>query len=147
MRDRVVTTHIHDNHGEKDEHLLPYEGTIDWDAALDAIANAPEPLPLVLELKEQAPGSALASIRFAPSFDKLEKHLDEKGRTPRMRSHRTHESARTRNPRQSIAIEHAAEHAGASSPFAAGSTTCANPASSFSRFFATAPASCRASSR
>src|SRR5579862_4676779 len=43
MRERVATTHIHDNHGEKDEHLLPYEGTINWDAALAAIAGAPEP--------------------------------------------------------------------------------------------------------
>ena len=60
MRDRVATTHIHDNHGEKDEHLLPYEGTIDWDAALGAFAGAPEPLALVLELKEQTIRHAVA---------------------------------------------------------------------------------------
>jgi sugar phosphate isomerase/epimerase len=78
MHERIVTTHLHDNHGEKDEHLLPWEGTIDWDAALGEFANAPEPLPLVLELKETAPGSpSLDQIRAA--FDKLEKHLDEKG--------------------------------------------------------------------
>jgi sugar phosphate isomerase/epimerase len=78
LRDRVVTTHIHDNHGERDEHLLPYEGTIDWDAALAAFARMPEPLPLVLEIKEQSPGvPSLDQIRAA--FDKLEKHLDEKG--------------------------------------------------------------------
>ncbi len=53
MRDRIVTTHIHDNHGDKDEHLLPYNGNIDWDAALTALAGAPVPLPLVVELKEQ----------------------------------------------------------------------------------------------
>ena len=41
MRDRVVTTHIHDNHGEKDEHLLPFEGTIDWDAAFALFAARP----------------------------------------------------------------------------------------------------------
>ena len=39
MRDRIVTTHIHDNHGDKDEHLLPYEGNIDWDAAFDAFSS------------------------------------------------------------------------------------------------------------
>jgi sugar phosphate isomerase/epimerase len=77
MRERVVTTHLHDNHGEKDEHLLPYEGTIDWDAALRAFSAAPEPLPLVLELKEQASGApALGEIRAA--FDRLEKHFEEK---------------------------------------------------------------------
>ena len=78
MRDRVVTVHVHDNHGEKDEHLLPWEGTIDWDAAFGEFAGTPEPLPLVLELKETAPGSpSLDQIRAA--FDKIEKHLDEKG--------------------------------------------------------------------
>src|SRR5271170_8188517 len=78
MRERIVTTHIHDNHGEKDEHLLPWEGTIDWDAALGELASLTEPVPLVIELKETAPGSpSLDDIRTA--FDKLEKHLDEKG--------------------------------------------------------------------
>jgi sugar phosphate isomerase/epimerase len=28
------TTHVHDNRGKKDEHLTPYAGTIDWDAAM-----------------------------------------------------------------------------------------------------------------
>lgn len=78
LRDRIVTTHIHDNHGEKDEHLLPYAGTIDWDAALAAFSSMPEPLPLVLELKEQSPGvPSLDQIRVA--LDKLERHLNEKG--------------------------------------------------------------------
>jgi sugar phosphate isomerase/epimerase len=27
---RLITTHIHDNHGSNDDHLLPHEGTIDW---------------------------------------------------------------------------------------------------------------------
>jgi sugar phosphate isomerase/epimerase len=78
MRDLVVTAHIHDNHGEKDEHLLPWEGTIDWNAAFAELAAAPEPLSLVLELKETAPGApALDAIRA--SYDKIERHLDQKG--------------------------------------------------------------------
>ena len=28
------TTHVHDNSGKRDEHLLPFAGTIDWDAAM-----------------------------------------------------------------------------------------------------------------
>jgi sugar phosphate isomerase/epimerase len=78
MREHTAYAHVHDNHGEKDEHLPPYEGTIDWDAGLTAFASAPEPLPLVLELKETAPGApTLDQIRAI--FDKLEKYLDEKG--------------------------------------------------------------------
>jgi sugar phosphate isomerase/epimerase len=30
------TTHVHDNHGREDEHLVPFAGTIDWDAAMMA---------------------------------------------------------------------------------------------------------------
>ena len=37
-RELVVTTHVHDNHGERDEHLLPYEGTIAWTAVVLALA-------------------------------------------------------------------------------------------------------------
>lgn len=32
----LVTTHIHDNSGEFDEHLVPFEGAIDWPTALMA---------------------------------------------------------------------------------------------------------------
>jgi sugar phosphate isomerase/epimerase len=48
MRERIVTAHIHDNHGEKDEHLLPFDGTIDWPATLAAL---PPETPLTLELR------------------------------------------------------------------------------------------------
>jgi sugar phosphate isomerase/epimerase len=75
MRDRIVTAHIHDNHGDKDEHLLPFEGTIDWDAALQAFAAMPQLPDLVLELKEQAAGKpSLDKVREA--FDKLEERLE-----------------------------------------------------------------------
>lgn len=78
MRDRIVTVHVHDNHGDEDEHLLPFDGTIDWEAALGALAGRPEPPAFVLELKERLSGvPSLDQIRAA--FDKLEKHLDEKG--------------------------------------------------------------------
>ena len=32
--EHLIATHIHDNHGRSDEHLVPYRGAIDWDAAL-----------------------------------------------------------------------------------------------------------------
>jgi sugar phosphate isomerase/epimerase len=30
----VLTTHLHDNHGRRDDHLVPYDGSIEWAAAL-----------------------------------------------------------------------------------------------------------------
>jgi sugar phosphate isomerase/epimerase len=76
MHERIATTHIHDNHGEKDEHLLPFEGTIDWDATLQSLAALPTTPGLVLEIKEQAGGKpTLDQIR--ETFDKLERHFSD----------------------------------------------------------------------
>ncbi len=77
MRERVVTTHVHDNDGEDDEHLLPYEGTIDWDAALQMIAEAPVALPIVMELKEHAT-QADVLMRARAAFDRIENELESK---------------------------------------------------------------------
>jgi sugar phosphate isomerase/epimerase len=30
----LTTTHVHDNDGRRDEHLVPYAGSIDWDLAM-----------------------------------------------------------------------------------------------------------------
>jgi len=72
LRELVSSVHLHDNHGEKDEHLPPYDGTINWPAAIKLLKTAPEAnLPLVLELKEktgpEAPSAAeqLAGTRKA----------------------------------------------------------------------------------
>jgi sugar phosphate isomerase/epimerase len=54
MKELVASVHLHDNHGDKDEHLLPYEGSIDWGAAIPLLKSAPDGgLPIVLELKEK----------------------------------------------------------------------------------------------
>ena len=34
VAEHVITTHVHDNRGRDDEHLVPYLGTIDWNLAL-----------------------------------------------------------------------------------------------------------------
>jgi sugar phosphate isomerase/epimerase len=54
LRELAVSAHIHDNHGEKDEHLPPYDGTIDWESAVRVLKSGAEPdLALTLELKEK----------------------------------------------------------------------------------------------
>lgn len=30
----LLTTHVHDNHGTRDDHFVPFAGSIDWDAAM-----------------------------------------------------------------------------------------------------------------
>lgn len=77
MRELVASVHVHDNHGEKDEHLPPYEGTIDWPAAIKVLKSAPNGNPpLVLELKEktgpEAPSTAEQLKAARKAMDKVE---------------------------------------------------------------------------
>ena len=77
LRDLVVGAHIHDNHGEKDEHLPPYDGTINWESAIKVLKTAPvSDLPLLLELKEKtgpdAPGAQEQLAAASKAWDRFE---------------------------------------------------------------------------
>jgi sugar phosphate isomerase/epimerase len=78
MRELVASVHLHDNHGEKDEHLPPYDGSIDWQNAISVLNGAPEKkLAIVLELKEKtgadAPGMAQQLAAARTAMDRFEK--------------------------------------------------------------------------
>ncbi len=75
LKELVASAHIHDNHGEKDEHLPPYEGTIAWPAALTLLKSAPSgpDLPLSLELKEKTGPDAPT---LSDQLDAARKSLD-----------------------------------------------------------------------
>jgi sugar phosphate isomerase/epimerase len=71
VKDRVRSTHLHDNHGERDEHLWPSEGTIPWGEFMPALASQPGEIPWVIEIRDQPQGSAaFDGIRRA--FERLE---------------------------------------------------------------------------
>jgi len=74
LRVLVASVHLHDNHGEKDEHLPPYDGSIDWPAAIKTLQSAPQAsLPIVLELKEKTgPGAPT----FAEQLTAARKSMD-----------------------------------------------------------------------
>lgn len=55
LRDRIRSTHIHDNDGEHDSHLFPFlaeGGTIDWTSTMGLLRSRPGQWPLLLELRE-----------------------------------------------------------------------------------------------
>jgi sugar phosphate isomerase/epimerase len=77
LRELVVGAHIHDNHGEKDEHLPPYDGKIEWESAIKVLKTAAvSDLPLLLELKEKtgpdAPGAEAQLAAARKAWDRLE---------------------------------------------------------------------------
>ena len=59
----LVTTHVHDNRGRTDDHLLPFEGTIDWPGAMTAIQKVGYDGTLLLEIA--AHGSAKDTLQRA----------------------------------------------------------------------------------
>ena len=57
----ILTTHIHDNRGRSDDHLVPFDGSIDWPATLMSLFKVGYPGPLVFELPDQ--GDAARVLR------------------------------------------------------------------------------------
>jgi len=49
FRSRLVTTHLNDNRAIRDEHLLPWDGNIDWERLTTLIADSPCPAPFNFE--------------------------------------------------------------------------------------------------
>jgi sugar phosphate isomerase/epimerase len=52
VKNYIHSTHVHDNDKEKDSHLWPGEGTIDWKSTLELLNQAPHKPPLLLEIEE-----------------------------------------------------------------------------------------------
>lgn len=72
----IVTTHIHDNRGRMDDHLVPFEGTVDWPATLFGLVKAGYEGPLMFELPDH--GDAQRTIARAVSArQRLQTILDD----------------------------------------------------------------------
>jgi sugar phosphate isomerase/epimerase len=55
MKERIRSTHVHDNDGTSDSHLFPLQadgGTVDWKKTMELLRSRPGQYPLVLELRE-----------------------------------------------------------------------------------------------
>jgi len=62
----LAAAHVHDNHGRRDEHLAPFEGTIDWTGALMALQKVGYDGTMMLELAGADPSApALERARQA----------------------------------------------------------------------------------
>jgi sugar phosphate isomerase/epimerase len=70
LKGRIRSTHVHDNNKDRDSHLWPGEGNIDWTEAVSLLRTAPHVPPLLLEI-EGVEGQKV-SDKMAQSFEKLE---------------------------------------------------------------------------
>ena len=66
---RIASVHVHDNHGTKDEHLWPGDGTIAWDATAKALKALAKPPAAVLEISQSLHDTpADQAAKIAKSF-------------------------------------------------------------------------------
>ena len=66
VSEHFVSTHVHDNRGRTDDHLVPFEGTIDWPSALTAVQKVGYEGTLVFEIASHgSPQDTLAKAERA----------------------------------------------------------------------------------
>lgn len=70
LGEHLIATHVHDNDGRSDQHLLPYMGNINWELFFRAIKGTRYRGPLIVEV----PGSS-QDERLCLNKVKLTKHL------------------------------------------------------------------------
>ncbi|MBI1786397.1 MAG: sugar phosphate isomerase/epimerase [Acidobacteria bacterium] len=78
MRDRIRSTHVHDNDGQADTHLFPLlagGGTVNWPETMKLLRSRPGQYPLLLELRE-VPGMENPLAAINQVFDRLEELPD-----------------------------------------------------------------------
>lgn len=74
VSEHLITTHVHDNRGRTDDHLVPFDGTIDWPAALTAVQKVGFEGTLLFEMAAHgSPRDALKRARKAR--ERMEKLL------------------------------------------------------------------------
>jgi len=75
---RIAELHLHDNHGQKDDHLWPGTAAIDWANAAKHIAALPANVPGILEISyelDETTDSVIAKATQA--FDLLKRATEE----------------------------------------------------------------------
>lgn len=70
VKDYVRSTHVHDNARDRDAHLWPGEGSIDWGEAMGLLGDAPQRPPLLMEI--EGDGRVNLPHKMAEAFHTLE---------------------------------------------------------------------------
>jgi sugar phosphate isomerase/epimerase len=70
LRGHICSTHLHDNKKDKDSHLWPGDGTVDWKEAVELLRSAPQTPALLLELEGDEKVNPLEKL--AATFEMLD---------------------------------------------------------------------------
>ena len=72
LKKYVASSHVHDNRKDKDTHLWPGEGDIDWNQTMKLLASAPGAPPLLLEIEGQGKTQAQVVEGMGAAFKRLD---------------------------------------------------------------------------
>ncbi len=70
LKERICSTHVHDNAGDRDSHLWPGDGIVDWKETMALLRQAPKAPPLLMEIDGEGKGNILEGM--AAAFRRLE---------------------------------------------------------------------------
>lgn len=70
LKSHIHSTHVHDNAKDRDSHLWPGNGSIDWKQAGELLRSAPNTPPMLLEIEEDEKINPVE--KMGEAFKKLE---------------------------------------------------------------------------
>ena len=69
MKAHIRSTHVHDNSKDRDSHLWPGNGSIDWQQTMELLRSAPHTPPLLLEIEADEKVNPVEKMK--ETFEKL----------------------------------------------------------------------------
>ena len=64
FKDKIFAVHLHDNHGSLDEHLLPYDGTINWEHVISKLKECNYNSYVTIELSYRNDYLEMSPVEF-----------------------------------------------------------------------------------
>jgi sugar phosphate isomerase/epimerase len=77
LRQYIASTHVSDNRHEKDDHLMPFDGEIDWTEAMRDLHRGDGQFPLVFEVRDYGP-EVTSLARVVEVMARMESLVKEK---------------------------------------------------------------------
>ena len=77
FKDKIYCVHLHDNYGEEDEHLIPFDGNLDWEQLLKNLKECNYKGPMTMELVYRNDYLKMDVIDFYKKGLNIGKQLEE----------------------------------------------------------------------
>jgi hypothetical protein len=79
LKGHIHSTHVHDNAGDRDSHLWPGAGTIEWKAAVELLRSAPSDPLISVSLSDDPAVTAIGRVReVSPQADPVTRTFEVK---------------------------------------------------------------------